>query len=62
MLTSQFTGLVISANFALSLPISPLEPILLHKWRNSSSASVIFTEEDKYFDDEKMEEDSYEDD
>ena len=31
MLTSQFTGLVTSANFALSLPISPFDPILLVK-------------------------------
>ena len=29
---------------------------------NGSSASVMFTEEDKYFDDEEMEEEDYEDD
>ena len=46
MLTSQFTGLVISANFALSLPISPLDAILLQMSRalfESWSVLDIFT-------------------
>ena len=33
-----------------------------HRKENGSSASVMFTEEDEYFDDEEMEEECYEDD